>query len=266
MVSGGKAGAFPLQVQPSMDGRDAWEALAREEHLAFEALALSLPPLMEDGPRRREAIDWHRRCGRTRALHGAFIDINPVSGDPAIAAASQLRIRQSCEAAREIGASHVVVHCSCFPFLRGAYLDSWAQQFAAFLDGVAEEFGLTLCAENSMDADPDPLLAVMRQARSPKVCVCLDIGHAAYSRAPLDKWFDALGPYIGYLHLSDNLGSFDDHLPIGEGAIDWAQADRLYRALGRSLPMTLEIGSPEAARRSIAYLRTNGYFGLESCG
>ena len=69
---------------------------------------------------------------------------------------------------------------------------------------------------------------------------------------------------IAYLHLSDNMCSFDDHLPIGAGKIDWAQADALWRQLNRFTPITLEVGGLEGAKQSIAWLREHRYFAMEA--
>ena len=157
----------------------------------------------------------------------------------------------------------MVFHSSAFPFLRGGYLENWADLCAAFYMELAEEYrGLTLCIENSQDLDPEPLEALMKRTGD-SVRVCLDIGHAHYSGTPLEAWFDVLGPSIACLHLSDNRGRFDDHLPLGDGGIDWAMADRLYQGLGKELPMTLEVGGLQGVDKSLAFLRRNGYFALE---
>ena len=38
---------------------------------------------------------------------------------------------------------------------------------------------------------------------------------------------------------------------------------RLYQRLGKELPMTLEVGGLQSVEKSLAFLRRNGYFGLE---
>jgi sugar phosphate isomerase/epimerase len=57
----------------------------------------------------------------------------------------------------------------------------------------------------------------------------------------METWVEALGPFIGQLHLHDNAGRQDDHLPLGGGAIDFPM---LFKKLGamRSVPplITLE--------------------------
>lgn len=253
-----------IRIQPQCAEREKWERLAQREALAYEALEFSMPPMLDcTGDAFEECRNWYRNSGRTRALHGAFIDVNPASGDPAFRELSRRRCRESCALAAELGAEQVVFHSSAFPFLRGGYLENWADLCAAFYMELAEEYsGLTLCIENSQDLDPEPLEALMKRTGD-GVRVCLDIGHAHYSGTPLEVWFDRLGGSIACLHLSDNRGRFDDHLPLGDGGIDWAMADRLYQGLGKELPMTLEVGGLQGVEKSLAFLRRNGYFGLE---
>ena len=253
-----------IRIQPQCAERERWERLAQREALAYEALEFSMPPMLDcTGDAIEECRNWYRNSGRTRALHGAFIDVNPASGDPAFRELSRRRCRESCALAVALGAEQVMFHSSAFPFLRGGYLENWADLCAAFYMELAEEYrGLTLCIENSQDLDPEPLEALMKRTGD-GVRVCLDIGHAHYSGTPLEVWFDRLGGSFACLHLSDNRGRFDDHLPLGDGGIDWAMADRLYQGLGKELPMTLEVGGLQGVEKSLAFLRRNGYFGLE---
>lgn len=251
-----------LRIQPQFSHYAQWARLAQRESLFYEALELSMAPML-DGNAAAACREWYKSSGRVNAIHGAFIDVNPASGDPAFRELSRRRCRESCTLAVELGAEQVVFHSSAFPFLRGGYLENWADICAAFYMELAEEYrGLTLCIENSQDLDPEPLEALMKRTGD-GVRVCLDIGHAHYSGTPLEAWFDVLGPSIACLHLSDNMGRFDDHLPIGDGGIDWAMADRLYQGLGKELPMTLEVGGLQGVDKSLAFLRRNGYFALE---
>ena len=166
------------------------------------------------------------------------------------------------ELALALDVKYVVFHSSAFPFLRGAYLSLWAGVCAEFYMELADEYGLIICVENSMDVNPEPLCALLRETSAAQVQVCLDIGHAHYAQVPLEQWFDELGEHIGYLHLSDNNGQFDEHLPLGLGNVDWALADSLWRQLGRSVPMTLEVGGITGVEQSLTYLKQHGYFGL----
>lgn len=260
---GGERSSQPtVLIQPQFLRGEQWETLARREGLCYEPAECFAPPVIGDPQLFGACAAWYQRSGRVKALHGAFIDVNPASGDPEFRSLSQRRCRESCRLAAQLGAEWVVLHASAFPFLRGAYLDAWADTCAQFYLELAREFGIKLCIENSQDVDTTPLRALMARVESPWVRVCLDLGHANYSQVGLEEWFDSLGEYLGCMHLSDNTGQFDEHLPLGAGTVDWALADRLWRQLGGALPYTLEVGGLEGVERSLAYLRERGYFGM----
>ena len=252
-----------IRIQPAGAERERWARLAEREGFSYELIELYQPPLLcgTDKAQRRCA-DWYINSGRVHSVHGAFIGVDPASGDDSIRAISQLRCFDSCGLAQKLGAKQVIFHVSCCTFLRGAYLENWANVCADFYTRLADSFpGLTLCIENSQDVDTTPLEALM-QRTDERVQVCLDLGHAHYSGTPIEEWFERLGDSLACLHLSDNNGRFDDHLPLGEGTICWKEADSLYRALGRTLPLTLEVGGLEGVKRSVSYLRENSYFGM----
>ncbi len=251
-------------IQPEYRSGEVWSAFARREGLLYEALEFSAPPVLDGGALYADCLAWYRASGLVFSLHGAFIDNNPASGDADIRRVSQSSCHKSCALAAALGARQIVFHASAFPFLRSeAYLSGWAEQCAAFYAALADEYGLTVCVENSADLDPDPLLLLMRRANSERVRVCLDIGHANYSRAPLARWFEALGSHLACLHLSDNNARFDDHLALGAGCVEWALADRLWRDCRAPAVFTLEVDSMASVARSLAFLRERGYFGTE---
>ena len=255
-----------IQLQPQRAELDQWVKFAQNEGAAFEIVDLFMGPDIGALEKQLCNAKQYTQTGITASVHGAFIDVNPASGDLAIRELSQRRCRESCEIATALGAGNLVFHSSAFPFLRGAYLENWAAGCAAFYEELAAQYPVRLYIENAQDVDPTPLRKLMENIHSDRIGVCLDIGHANYSRVPIDQWFDQLGEWIQYLHLSDNLGEYDDHLPLGQGHIDWELVNRLWKALGKDIPITLETGNMDATRKSIAFLRNHQYFGLEGKG
>lgn len=251
-----------LQIQPQVHTLENWTALALRQGLSFEALEPSLEPWLSDEAKREALCARLRGQAAVTSLHGAFIDINPGSGDPELRRLSMQRCEESCIAAEQLGASAVVFHCSCFPFLRGGYLERWADLCAQAYRTLADRHELLICVENSMDVDTAPLCALMERAGSARIGVCLDIGHANYSRQSIDRWFSDLRGHIRYLHLSDNRGAFDEHLPLGEGTVDWKRVDALWQSADRPERLTLEVGGLDGVEKSLAFLRKNGLFGL----
>lgn len=252
-----------IQLQPQSTNLEQWIMLAQQECAGFEVMDPVLVSGIGDSGKRQQLADEYRKTAMASSLHGAFIDVNPASGDPHFLELSRQRCRESCEIAALIGAKRVVFHSSAFPFLRGAYLENWAASCASFYEELVQCYPLTLYIENAQDLDPEPLRKLMEKVHSDRIGVCLDIGHASYSRTPVSQWFEQLEQWIGCLHLSDNLGAFDDHLPLGQGTIDWALVNRCWKMLGKNIPVTLETGNLESTKESIRFLRNHRYFGLE---
>lgn len=251
-----------IQVQPRFEFRDEWEILAVKANLKYEALDFSTQPALNESGLFEEYMDWYGSCGRTTSIHGFFIDVNPGSGDPDFRELSRRRCRKSCETAVLCGAKNVVFHSSCFPFLRGVYLDVWSRRCADFYMELADAFDLNIYIENSPDIDAGPIAALMKRCNDNRIGVCLDIGHANYSHMGISQWFYELGDRIGYLHLSDNGGVYDDHLPLGDGTVDWNLVNDLWQKLDRDTFITLEVNGLVATGRAVNFLRDNKYFGL----
>lgn len=252
-----------IQLQPQIADLAQWVTLAQQERAAFEVIDPFLASSIGDYGKQLNIAEQYRKTGMVKSAHGAFIDVNPASGDPDFRDLSRRRCRESCEIASALGAGNLIFHSSAFPFLRGAYLENWAAGCAYFYEELAESYPVMICIENAQDLDPEPLRKLLEKVHSDRIGVCLDIGHIHYSPTPVQEWFAQLGEWIQYLHLSDNMGNFDDHLPLGQGTIDWELVNGLWKALGREIPVTLETGNLQSTQESIRFLRRNAYFGLK---
>ena len=69
----------------------------------------------------------------------------------------------------------------------------------------------------------------------------LDVGHANVGGDRLEPLLAALGDRIAHVHMSDNRGRYDDHMPLGAGWIDYPRAVRLLKATGYDGTITLEV-------------------------
>ena len=249
-----------LQIQPSYSELRSWISFAEKEGLCFELHELIKTLCTSSEADGKECILTYKDSGLSCSLHGAYMDVNPFSADTDFAALSRKKVEFSCSLAKHVGATNVVFHSSCYPLLRGSYFQSHIKAAAAYYSELAEQTGLNIFLENCLDVDPDPLAGILENITSDKVKCCLDIGHANISRVPVSEWFDVLGQYIGYIHLSDNNGTWDEHLPLGSGSICWEKASELYESLHRDLPITLETGSLESTMLSFQYLKERNYF------
>ena len=251
-----------IQVQPRFHFLDEWEVLADKENLSYEVLDFSTQPALNESGLFEEYLEKYRSCNRCTSIHGFFIDVNPGSGDPAFRELSERRCDESCRTAVSLGASNVVFHSSCFPFLRGTYMDVWARRCADLYTELVSRYNINIFIENSPDIDAGPIRALMDRIDDNRIGVCLDIGHANYSHIPVKQWFEELGDRIGYLHLSDNMGIYDDHLSLGDGNVNWEEVDGMWQGLHRDTVITLEINGLIDAAKSVRFLKEKGLFGM----
>jgi sugar phosphate isomerase/epimerase len=112
----------------------------------------------------------------------------------------------------------------------------------------AHHVGVTICVENTASemGDPSYLRDFVDETRLPGLRFNFDIGHANLADFPederLEKSFSPLRDFVSSVHLHDNRGEKDEHLPPYDGSIDWPAAIKLLKsAPDRNLPLLLEL-------------------------
>lgn len=71
---------------------------------------------------------------------------------------------------------------------------------------------------------------IVRVNRS-NVGLTLDVGHAQVSGHNPASYIDVLRDELYHVHLHDNYGTIDEHLPLGEGVIDYVGIIQLLRKI-----------------------------------
>ena len=112
----------------------------------------------------------------------------------------------------------------------------------------AKHAGVTICVENTTSemGEPAYLRSFVDETRLTGLRFNFDIGHAYLADGPeeerIAKGFGPLKDLIASVHIHDNHGEKDEHLPPYDGAIDWPAALKLLRsAPAADLPLTLEL-------------------------
>ena len=245
-----------LQIQPVYSNRNEWMDLAIEKTLRFEVLEFS--SIYLNIPIQRKIIEWYKKSGLVDSIHGAFMDTYPLSPDYKVMEISRKRCETSCEQAQKLGAKNVIFHSTALPFVRGGLEKLWANDASEYYQMLAAKYNLNIFIENFNDVDYVPLKLMMEKVTDERVGICLDVAHANYSRKPVREWFDVLGDYIGYLHLSDNEGDWDNHIPLGSGTTDIESAYEWLKRSNRNIPVTIEMKTVETVRQSYDYLEKTG--------
>lgn len=182
--------------------------------------------------------------------HGPFFGLDPASIDRHISDYSIEALSRGVEATARLGGSLMVMHTGYLPQFsrhgRRAWFRNWRDRVPRLLDRAANA-GVAVLLENTWDDHPGILLRLAELAGDPDMRFCLDTGHVnVFSRRPVAEWWRELGDRIAALHLHDNDGRSDDHLPPGRGSFDFpALASLLNRR--ESLPLLdIEVDHPRA--------------------
>lgn len=164
--------------------------------------------------------------------------------------ASVMEMRRSLEVAAALGAKKVVVHPSVASGMGAFVLETvkgYALDFLSEMVEAANTLALTLCLENmfpryGVGVEPEDLEEMF--TAFPTLKLTLDTGHAHIGdkrgkrlRALVERFANR----IGHLHFSDNKGRLDDHLAIGQGAINFTRLVRQLKAVSYDDTLTLEV-------------------------
>lgn len=158
--------------------------------------------------------------------------------------------RRSLGAAHKIGATVMNLHYSKSPsFSPKEQVVDWHVEVLARLCDDAAKVGLTIVMEHTPFGGGEQLeniVAIMEKV--PLLRFHLDSGHAKLERS-YDRWDEYLGRLghkLLHVHLSENDGTADQHLPLGaapRSTTDWPEHIKKLKATGYDGTITLEVFS-----------------------
>jgi sugar phosphate isomerase/epimerase len=183
-------------------------------------------------------------AGLTITFHAPFMDLRPGAIDPGIRQVTIDRLKQVFDLVPFFRPLSVVCHPS---FDRKYYvsserlwlensLDTWRQFLV-----VAGEMDTMIALENVYESDTQPFSLILHHLPSPHLCFCFDTGHFnVFSETPLNVWMENLGSRMGQIHVHDNKGVLDEHLPVGQGTFPFQDFFGRVREQDRDPIITLE--------------------------
>jgi len=253
-----------LECIPDYRDAEAWAELAEKYGFVFEYNEFFNPLVLDDKALTDEIIRIYSGLGRNTdndTLHGAFFDITVSSNDPLIRKASDYRVTQSLDIASRLNARGVVFHTNYLTDFKSLpYRDGWVKSNIEYWTGKCAEFpDIDIYLENMFDESPELLGKVALGMSSVKnFGVCLDLAHAFLSVTPVKEWIGALTGHIKHIHINDNDGLQDLHMPVGSGNMDWSvlKDERLF-TLDPSV--LIEVNGADKVEASCKYLTETGF-------
>jgi sugar phosphate isomerase/epimerase len=169
------------------------------------------------------------------------------------------RYRQTFEAVSVLRPMAVVLHAGYDERRFDGDIELWlGQSLKTWPEFIkeAERLDTVIAVENIFEEGPAPLKALIESLSSPNFRVCLDAGHQEiFSEVTMEEWFREIGGYVAEVHIHDNRGRIDDHLPVGDGTIDFGQFFRLLKQYTRDPIYTIEPHGEEGIWRGIEALK-----------
>jgi sugar phosphate isomerase/epimerase len=160
--------------------------------------------------------------------------------------------RKALDVAHRIGATVMNTHFDKPPkFFTDRQIVEWHGEVLGPLCAEAAEVGVAIVLEHVPFGGVNQLELIERVLEgAPLLRFHLDSGHAKLERG-YDRWdeyLDRLGSNLAHVHLSDNDGTADQHLPLGSiprSTTDWPNHIHKLRASGYNGTITLEVFAPE---------------------
>jgi sugar phosphate isomerase/epimerase len=159
------------------------------------------------------------------SAHAPMSDINIGSLNPRMREAALRELLTGLGACRRLGMDVYTVHPAFLTplgFVSPDQVKEVTKSALRKLDAFSQELGVKVALENmprspfSMATTPETLLELLDGT---ELGICLDVGHA-HTMGRL-KDFVKLKKGIVNLHVHDNQGVTDEHLPIGDGTVDF---------------------------------------------
>ena len=232
--------------------------LSKIYNLGYEFNDFYFPDVLDDDNIISELIDFYDNnlLNSYKTIHGAFIDVTIFSPDSKIREISRERIYQSVNIAKALKTKAVIFHTNHIPFITTKkYKTTWLDYNIDFFRTLLiDNPNLNIYIENMFDSTPEYLLDLSKELCDlDNYGVCLDYAHANISPMDPSIWVNTLSSYIKHIHLNDNDGKNDLHLPIGKGLINWSNFKTQLSQLNNPT-ILIETSTIESQISSIDYL------------
>lgn len=193
-------------------------------------------------------------------LHLPFSDMNLAGLNPGIHREVMRQMKNSLELASSLVELAVVHPGYLSPY--GAQLPekAWNRNIESIrsLCDLALDFGITIAIENMPDypgvfgTDPQKMLEILESVDRENAGLTFDVGHAN-TVGIVDDFLEMYKGSVSHVHIHDNMGKKDEHLPVGKGSINWRKVmDKLSDHRGI---FVTEMGSLDEGIESLAFLK-----------
>jgi sugar phosphate isomerase/epimerase len=206
-----------------------------------------------------ETAKLFAETGLKVTFHAPFLDLRPAALDDKIRQTSLDRIKQVFELAPYFHPLKIVCHPSFDDRYYVSADDLWLENSVKTwteLIAQAKDAKTIIALENVYEKNPHILRRLFNALSSDNICFCFDTGHFnVFSHEPLDIWLRELGKYLGHLHLHDNFGRLDEHLPVGCGTFPFTNFFQTLKKMKVKPTITLEAHNQDSLLQSVKNIK-----------
>jgi sugar phosphate isomerase/epimerase len=193
-------------------------------------------------------------------LHLPFSDLNPGTLNPGIRKEVLRQMTGNIELASDFVELAVVHPGYLSPY--GSLFPERAWQ--ANIDSLqlicdfAADHGILVAVENMPDVpgvfgkQPQEILRIIEAVDCENIGFTFDVGHAN-TMGLTDDFLKQCAKMVSHVHLHDNMGKKDEHLPVGKGNMDWKTV--MHGLSNFKGIFVTEVGSVEEGVESLEFLK-----------
>ena len=194
--------------------------------------------------------------GVTCTCHAPFADLSPGGIDRQIRHISKEKLKKAVEMGNIMGAKGVVCHGGYDRWRLGGHEELWlANSVETWTELLGAAGDMPLFVENVFEETPETILALLDRFKEKNLWFCFDTGHFnLFTKVSLEAWLAPLAGRLRELHIHDNNGGSDDHLPVGQGTFPFRELKRFLRSRD-GLIFTAEASSKLSAHEALRCAR-----------
>lgn len=205
----------------------------------------------------KEVSEILRDAGIACTVHAPFMDFSPGAVDRTIRAVTKDKLKKAVEMANILNALGIVCHGGYNKWYFDSHTQVWLEGSLDTWQEILQSAGkdLPVMIENIFEEEPSTLVELFGHFRDKNLFFCFDSGHFnLFSTVSVEGWLFPLKEKIREMHLHDNHGTSDEHLPIGMGTFPFRELKAFIKGLN-SVMYTSEVHGEARAPEGIKKLK-----------
>ncbi|MDL2246160.1 sugar phosphate isomerase/epimerase [Methanobrevibacter sp. OttesenSCG-928-K11] len=224
----------------------------------FENLNLEYVEILHQYPCEEINLDILNSYNLKYTVHSPILDLNIASLNSTISKCSINDVKKSIDLANNLDSEIVIVHPGIIPFLSRKFereVYHKTKESIKEIGNYANDLGVIATIENMPNIDGfiyKDIVKLDELLTNLEMSMTLDIGHACTTGFLENQtYFDS----IKHIHLSDNFGSDDTHLALGEGSINFKAMIELFESKKYEGIYMIEVNDKNSVEKSLEYLK-----------